>query len=37
MDDKIIKFCPICNQTGQNMEWCKNKKFKEFSKGFRKR
>lgn len=34
MDDKFVKFCPVCNQTGQNMNWCINEKYKEFSKGY---
>ena len=31
---RYVKFCPICNETGQNMEWCGDEKYKEFSKGF---
>lgn len=34
MDDKYVKFCPVCNQTKQNMNWCDNEKYKEFSRGF---
>lgn len=32
--DKYVKFCPVCNETRQNMDWCDNEKYKEFSKGF---
>lgn len=34
MNQKYVKFCPICNQTKQNMDWCNNEKYKEFSKGY---
>lgn len=34
MGNNYVKFCPICNETGQNMEWCDIEKYKEFSKGF---
>ena len=30
-----VKFCPVCNETGQNVADYKNEKGKEFSKGFR--
>ena len=34
MSSEYVKFCPVCNETRQNMEWCDNEKFKEFSKGY---
>lgn len=34
MGNDYVKFCPICNKTGQNMDWCDNEKYREFSKGF---
>lgn len=34
MNQKYVKFCPICNETKQNMDWCNNEKYKEFSKGY---
>ena len=34
MDDKFVKFCSVCNETRQNMDWCNDEKFKEFSKGY---
>ena len=34
MTEKYVKFCPICNKTKQNMNWCNNEKYKEFSKGY---
>lgn len=32
--NKYVKFCSVCNETRQNMDWCDNEKYKEFSKGF---
>lgn len=34
MSSEYVKFCPVCNKTRQNMNWCKDEKYKEFSKGF---
>lgn len=35
MGNNYVKFCPICNETGQNMEWCSNnEKYREFSRGY---
>ena len=34
MADRYVKFCSVCNETKQNMDWCNNEKYKEFSKGF---
>lgn len=34
MADRYVKFCSICNETKQNMDWCDNDKYKEFSKGY---
>lgn len=35
MEDKYLKFCPVCNKTGQNsMDWCFNEKSIEFLKGY---
>lgn len=34
MDNEFVKFCSVCNKTKQNMDWCDNEKYKEFSKGF---
>lgn len=34
MNSKYVKFCPVCNETRQNMEWCDDEKLKEFSKGY---
>lgn len=31
---KYVKFCPVCNETKQNMEWCDDEKTIEFSKGY---
>ena len=31
MEGKYLKFCPVCNKTGQNsMDWCFNEKSIEF-------
>ena len=35
MEGKYLKFCPVCNKTGQNsMDWCFNEKSIEFLKGY---
>lgn len=34
MGSEYVKFCPVCNETRQNMEWCDDEKLKEFSKGY---
>ena len=34
MSSEYVKFCPVCNKTRQNMEWCDDEKIKEFSKGY---
>ena len=34
MGSEYIKFCAVCNETRQNMEWCDDEKLKEFSKGY---
>lgn len=34
MGNEYVKFCPVCNETRQNMEWCDDEKLKEFSKGY---
>lgn len=35
MDNKYLKFCPVCNKTGQNSrDWCFNEKSIEFLKGY---
>lgn len=34
MGSEYVKFCPVCNKTRQNMEWCDDEKLKEFSKGY---
>ena len=35
MDNKYLKFCPICNKTGQNSrDWCFNEESIEFLKGY---
>lgn len=34
MGSEYVKFCPVCNETLQNMEWCDDEKLKEFSKGY---
>ena len=34
MNSKYVKFCPVCNKTRQNMDWCDDERLKEFSKGF---
>lgn len=35
MESKYLKFCPVCNKTGQNsMDWCFNEKSIEFLKGY---